>query len=120
MVDHRPVVKPGCLVEQFLDGVQGGGQANIAIDVDVDLGSGLPQGSNVVGQLVRITHPSALVPVDVTGRAELHELGDKRAVGEVLAGVKKSDPVGGPSGVFGHFVGGPGPVFTSVAAGGGD
>ncbi len=84
MLDDGPVVEAWRFVKEGLDRIQGGLEAPVAGDVDVDLAPLFPRGSHLVHQPVGVGHPRSYVAVDEARLSQLAQLRHERAVGEEL------------------------------------
>jgi hypothetical protein len=83
MDDDGAVVGAGVLRHQRLDNAEDDVEAEVAVDMDVELIAGVPVEARALFQFVRRDDPFAVMAVEIAV-LHLHELGDDRAVGEEL------------------------------------
>ena len=83
MHQDRAVVVAGVLAHAPLEGVEHDVEAEVAVDVDVELVAGVPVELGRRADLLRRRDPLALVAVGVSP-LHLHELREDRPVGEEL------------------------------------
>ena len=104
MDDDRAVIGARVLGHQLFENVQHDIEAEIAVDVDVELIAGVPEEPRALLELVGRHDPFALVAVEIAV-LHLHELRDDRPVGEELDLLREEhELLAGPGGRDGDLL----------------
>lgn len=94
VLEGEAVVESRVPTLQSLEGLQHQLHAQVAGAVNMDVQARLPQDAGCRGELFRWRHPFPVPAIEVAGKLQLEELGEKPSVGEHLHVIAEPQSMG--------------------------